>query len=550
MIGPQGVLGAIVLATVAALAWGRFRPDVVAVVALVAAVLAGVVPAADMLGGFGQVPVLAVAGLGVLAAAVRGAGVLAVPVRTLTPVLNHVVPQIGILGAMGGAVAAVGGGQGAQAFLSVPGQVLRARHWPSPATIPVALATVLGGLATPLGSPAGLIVLAGAGLGVLDLARVGVPVALGGLGVLLLAWRLAPRAPRNDTGRGPGESYVSEVQVPAGSPAIGRTLDALSRAGAPIGARAVIREEYRRLPARPSLVIEAGDVLVLSCDTDTLQRVIEQVRGTIAGAASDRSAGVVEAVVMAGSRLVGQSAADGRLGAAHIGLLGIGRADGLPVMRLSRTKLRAGDTLVLQGDLERMPDSLAGLGVLKLAERRLRLGRTRRALVPLLASVGVLVAVAAGVPLALAVLAGVAAVVVAGNVPAGEVYDGVDWPLVVLVGALAPIGAAMGTTGLAGSIAGGLAGAVAAPGWAWAGAVLAVALAGAAVSGVATAVLLLPCVLALAQQTGLSATPFLLALAIGAASRFRGLGGKRLAWVLAVYVLVAGTAVIGWVWPV
>lgn len=549
MIGPQAVLAGIVVALVLALASGRVRADVAGVVALVAGVLGGVVPAEDMLAGFGQAPVLAVAGLGVLAAALRNAGVLVVPVRILAPVLDRGLPQLSVLGAIGVAVAAVVGGAGAQsAFLTVPSQVLRARHWPSPATIPVALATVLGGLVTPLGSPAGLVLLAGAGVGVLDMARVGGPVAAGGLLVLLLAWRLAPPVARQDGGRGSSDAYVSEVQVPAGSPAVGRTLDALSRAGAPTGARAVIREEYRRLPARPSLVIEAGDVLVLYCDTDTLQRVIEQVRGTIAGAASDRSAGVVEAVVMAGSRLVGQSAADGQLGAAQIGLLGIGRVDRLPVMRLARTKLRAGDTLVLQGDLERMPDALAGLGVLKLAERRLRLGRTRRALVPLLASVGVLLAVATGVPLALAMLAAVAVVVLAGNVPAGELYDGVDWPLVVLVGALLPLGAAMGATGLAGLMAGGLAG-LAWPGWVWAGAVLAVALAGAAVSGVATAVLLLPCVLALADRTGLPAAPLVVALAIGASCRVRGLGGGRLGWVVVGYVLVAGAALIGWSWP-
>lgn len=552
LIGPQVTLAAIVVVTAGALAWGRSRADVVAVLALLAAVLGGAVPAAGMLAGFGQAPVLAMAGLGVLAAGLRGSGVLVAPVRTLTPVLHRVSAQIAILGAIGGVLATFAGRAGSlAAFLPVPGQVLRARQWPSPASVPVAMAIVLGGMVTPLGTATGLIVAAGSGLTVPDFARVGGPLALGGLGVLLLGWRLAPRWAREAAQASVQDAYVSEIHVPPGSPAVGRTLGALARGGVSIGARAVIREEFRRLPARSSLMIEAGDVLVLACDTDTLQRVIEQVRGSIAGAAvDDQNGGVVEAVVTAGSRLVGQSAADGRLGAAQIGLLGVGRTGGLPVMRLSRIKLRAGDTLVLQGDLERMPASLSALGVLKLAERQLRLGRTRRALVPLAAGVGVLAALAWGVPLALAVLGGVAVVVVAGNVPAGELYDGVDWQLVVTVGALLPVGWAIGTTGLAASVAAGLTGMVVLPGWGWVAATLGLALLGGAVNAAAAAVLLVPCAGALAAAIGMPPGPLLLAVAVGAACSLRGLGGRRLSWLLAGYVWVAGVALIGLSWRI
>lgn len=543
-VGTQATLAAIVVLAVVALAWGRPRADVLAVLALLAAVLGGVVPASGMLGGFGGTPALAVAGLGVLAAGLRGSGVLATPVRILAPVLNHVPAQIAVLGGITSALAAVTGQAGAQAFLVVPGQILRARFWPSPAAVPVALASVLGGLATPLGSGAGLVVLA-AGLPLRAFAVVGVPLALGGLGILLLGWRLAPRHAAPDTPRDTSDTYVSEVHVPAGSPAIGRALGALARGGASIGARAVIREDYRRLPARPSLVIEADDVLVLSCDTDTLRRVIEQVRGTFAGIDSQHATGVVEGVVTAGSSLVGQSAADGRLG--QIGLVGVGRTGGLPIMRLGRTKLRAGDTLVLQGNLDDMQGALAGLGVLKLAERRLRLGRTRRASVPLLACMGVLAAVAWGVPIAVAVLAGVAIVVVAGNVPANELYDGVDWPLVVTLAALGPVGAAIGSSGLAASVVGAVA--VVVPGWVWVGAVLALALAGAAVNGPAAAVLLVPVALALGERVGIPAPVLLLAVGIGAGTTLRGASGGRLSWLAAGYVLVAGVALIGRTWP-
>lgn len=548
MTGPQAALAAILVVALASMGWNRVRADIVAVAALLGAVVAGVVPAARLLAGFSEPVILVVAALGVIAAGLRGSGVLAGPVRMLAPVLERVGAQVALLGGMGAMLAAAVGRSGAQsAFLPVPGQVLRARFWPSPATVPVGLAVVVGGMATPLGSPATLLA-AGAGLGLLDFVRVGGPLAAGGLIILAVAWRLAPRRAADAAQRQSEDRFVSEVHVPAGSPAIGRALSSLQRGG-PLGVVAVVREEFRRMAARPSLVIEADDVLVLSAGTDRLQQVIEQLRGRIAGAGDARdSLGVVEAVVTPGSRMIGLSAADGGLTAARIGLLGIGRDGGVPLMRLGRVKLRAGDVLVLQGELERMPAVLASLGCLKLAERRLRLRRAQRALVPGAAVLGVLAALAWGVSLPVAVLAAVLVLLVAGSVGAGELYDGVDWPLVVSLAAALPLGTALAQTGLAESMADGMVQAVSAPALAWVAAVLAAGLAGAAAHGPVAAVLLLPVAGALATRLGVPGEPFIMAVAVGASATFRGLGGGRLAWVLAGFVLVAGTGLIGHAW--
>ena len=548
MTGPQAALAAILVVALVLMGWNRVRADIVAVAALLGAVAAGAVPAARLLAGFSEPVVLVVAALGVMAAGLRGSGVLAGPVRVLAPVLERVGAQIALLGGMGAMLAAAVGRSGAQsAFLPVPGQVLRARHWPSPATVPVGLAVVMGGMVTPLGSPATLLA-AGAGLGLLDFVRVGGPLAVGGLIVLAVAWRLAPRRASDAAPRRSEDRFVSEVHVPADSPAIGRALSSLQRGG-PLGVVAVVREEFRRIAARPNLVIEADDVLVLSAGTDTLQQVIEQLRGRIAGAGdAGDSLGVVEAVVTPGSRLIGLSAADGGLTAARIGLLGIGRDGGVPLMRLGRVKLRAGDVLVLQGELERMPAVLASLGCLKLAERRLRLRRAQRALVPGAAVLGVLAALAWGVSLPVAVLAAVLVLLVAGSVGAGELYDGVDWPLVVSLAAALPLGTALAQTGLAALVADGMVQAVRAPALEWVAVLLAAGLAGAAAHGPVAAVLLLPVAGALATRLGVPGEPFIMAVAVGASAGFRGLGGGRLAWVLAGFVLVAGTGLIGHAW--
>ena len=557
-LDPAIWLAAILVAVAAALGWRRVRLDVVAVAALCAAVLAGAVPPNAMLAGFASPVVLAVAALGVLSAGVRGSGVLAGPVRALAPLLGRPPSQVPMLGTIGAVLGGVLGTAGAaRAFLPVPGQVLRARAWPSAAAVPVALAPILGGLATPLGSVATLLAATAGPLGWADFARVGVPLAAGGVVLLSVLWRLAPQWSLADHAHPMQDVYVSEVHVPALSPAIGRTLDDLRRAGI-TGIQAVIREEYRRVTARPNLVIEADDVLVLSAGTDTLQRMIERLRGRIAGVAEEAgSVGVVEAVVTLSSRLAGLSAAEGGLAAARIGLLGIGRAGGTPVMRLSRVKLRAGDVLVLQGDLERMPAVLASLGCLKLAERRLRLGHTRRALIPAAIAVALVAVLAAGLPLAPALLIGVLALLLTGPIPLAELYDDVDWPLVIALAALLPLGSAMQSTGLAAA----LAGAVALPGmptlgwfglgWiglGWIGLVTAAGLVGGAMCGPVVAVLLLPVALALASAVGLPPAALAMAVAIGTTSAYRGTGAGRLAWVIALYVLVGGTAAVGWLW--
>ena len=535
---PQLTLAAILVVLLALLAWRRWRHDAVAVLALLAAAGTGLVPAGQVLSGFSHPAAVTFPALLILAAGVRNSGLLAAPVRLLAPLLNRAGAQVAVLGGMGAAVAALLNSHGAaSAFLPVPSQVLRrARQWPSPAVAPVSFALALGGTATLVGTVPNILVsrmrqdAAGAGYGLFAFAPVGGILAVAGLAFLAVAWRLLPR-PRADLAAAPSarpEGYTSEIHVPQGSPAVGRSVAELEqRNHGAVQILAVIREEYRRLPPRPGLVVEAEDLLVLSCGLDMLQRLIEQLRLRIAstrnGAAIDpERVGVVEAVVTPGSRLVGRSCGESGL-ANRVSLLGIGRSEGRPLMRLHRVKLRAGDVLVLQGELAAMPAALGEFGCLLLAERRLRLGRERQALAPALLLAGALALAAAGTaPVALALLGAVLLLVLLRNLSLNELYASVDWSVVVLLAGLAPISAAMRDTGLSAlaaerlaAFAGGVS-----PGVAVA-LVLALALVSApAVGGVATALVLGPLAAALAAHLHASVDPFLMAVAVGASCDF------------------------------
>ena len=588
MTQPQVALSAILAAVLVLLAWGRWRHDLVAVTALVAASAAGLVPPDGVLDGFANPAVGTFVALLILAAGVRNAGVLLAPVRLLRPWLGRAAVQAPVLGAIAAAAAAALGSQGAAAaFAPVPGQVLRrSGRWPSQAAHAVSLAFILGGLLTLMGSLPNLLVsgqrrqVAGTGYGMFDFAPVGLPAAAAGLLLLALAWRLLPRppvttapapanaAPANATPAAAGiERYTSEAVVPPDSPAVGRDIAGLeARGDGALQILAVIREGFRRLAPRPGLQVAAGDILVLACNLDTLQRFTGRLRLQITpgGEVADpERIGVIEAVVSPGSRLSGQSCAEAGL-AARATLLGIGRA-GPALMRLHRIKLQAGDVLVLQGERAAMPAVLAEFGCLLLAERRLRLGRRQQALAPGLLLAAALGLAATGVlPLVVALLGAAALLVLLRVLSLNEAYASVDWSVVVLAGALLPLASALDRTGLAALAADGLAGLLGGRAPTMVALVLAASLAAAsAFGGVPAALLLGPVAAALAARLGAALDPFLMAVALGASCPMRpsalplpaaqgwdgGAGRWRIALPLAVLVFMAGLPLILLAWP-
>ena len=593
MTQPQVALSAILAAVLVLLAWGRWRHDLVAVTALVAASAAGLVPPDGVLDGFANPAVGTFVALLILAAGVRNAGVLLAPVRLLRPWLGRAAVQAPVLGAIAAAAAAALGSQGAAAaFAPVPGQVLRrSGRWPSQAAHAVSLAFILGGLLTLMGSLPNLLVsgqrrqVAGTGYGMFDFAPVGLPAAAAGLLLLALAWRLLPRppvttapapanaapanaAPANAAPAAAGiERYTSEAVVPPDSPAVGRDIAGLeARGDGALQILAVIREGFRRLAPRPGLQVAAGDILVLACNLDTLQRFTGRLRLQITpgGEVADpERIGVIEAVVSPGSRLSGQSCAEAGL-AARATLLGIGRA-GPALMRLHRIKLQAGDVLVLQGERAAMPAVLAEFGCLLLAERRLRLGRRQQALAPGLLLAAALGLAATGVlPLVVALLGAAALLVLLRVLSLNEAYASVDWSVVVLAGALLPLASALDRTGLAALAADGLAGLLGGRAPAMVALVLAASLAAAsAFGGVPAALLLGPVAAALAARLGAALDPFLMAVALGASCPMRpsalplpaaqgwdgGAGRWRIALPLAVLVFMAGLPLILLAWP-
>jgi di/tricarboxylate transporter len=234
--------------------------------------------------------------------------------------------------------------------------------------------------------------------------------------------------------------------------------------------------------------------------------------------------GVVEAVVTDTSPLVGCTPAELQLRRRHgVNLLAIGRRDRTEISRITRTRLRAGDKLVLQGRLDGMADTLAGLGLLPLAERNLRLGQPRRLVLPAAVTAAAVVVATTGLlPVSVTFLAAVTVLIVSGALPLREAYAAVDWPILVLLGALIPVSGALQTSGGTALIAGGLASGMAGlpPAGALALILGATMLVTPVLNNAATVLVMAPIGVGLAGQLGLNPDAFLMAVAVGASCDF------------------------------
>jgi di/tricarboxylate transporter len=588
--------------------WDRLRYDLVALLALLAAVAAGVVPADKAFNGFAN-PVLPLIGAAlIVSVAIGQSGAIEVLLRWLNPLLRSKNLQVGVLVACVAILSAFMKNVGALAiFISAALQVARRnKRLPSEFLMPLSFASLLGGSMTLIGTSPNLLAsavrqqLTGAPFEMFDFTPVGAGLAVVGVLFLGVGWRLLPhrRGAASDASF-TIEDYTSEVRVPERSPFVGRTVGEIERVGGGnISISALIRNDGpRQIPTR-RWKLNADDVLVVAADPPALEQFARdgdlQLVGTerpprhapahVSGAGAesksgpaerppsdDRPLGIVEAVITSGSELIGRTPATMHLRERYgVNVLAIGRRGELLRTRLRNARFKLGDAIVLQGHTGQLPDILVALGCLPLAERALSLGRKRRMLLPLgILAVAVALSAFELAPAPVAFVGAAVALVLFGLVTLREAYAAVEWPILILIGALIPIGEAVQHNGTAQLIATGLAGGVAQlPSYAILAALLAVTMLITPILHHAAAVLVMgPIAASLAQQLGYRIDPFLMAVAFGAGSDFlspighqsntlvMGLGGYRfgdywkLGLPLSLMVVALGVPLIMLFWP-
>jgi len=524
------------------LLWGRFRYDIVAFAALMAAVVLGVVPSDAAFDGFGHPATLVVALVLVVSAGLVRSGAVLLITRTLVDASRSLGAHITLMGAVGGILSAFMNNVAALALL-MPVDIQTARkagRQPGLSLMPLSFATILGGMVTLIGTPPNIIIAAireeslGAPFRMFDFAPVGGVAAIAGLiFVALIGWRLIPAREDASLTSEDIAQYIAELTVPEGNKQIGKRLSELSEVAdkSDVAILGLMRNGKRRYGTARNIPLEAGDALVLEATPDAL----DEFRSTLdlALADSDREerlkAGgegveVIEVVVTETSRLSGRTTqAVGLAWRQRTVLLGISRQGRKITSHLRTTPLQAGDILLLLVPRDTAADVTDWLGVLPLADRGLAVtdnGKVWLAIglfgaAVLAASVGVIY-----LPIALGLV--VIAYVLAKIVPLSELYTHIEWPVVVLLGSMIPLGAALETSGGTELIAGALVGLTEglAP-WMVLTVLMVVTMTLSDVlNNTATTIVAAPVGIQMAQSLNVNPDPFLMAVAVAASSAF------------------------------
>jgi di/tricarboxylate transporter len=569
-------------------AWGRWRYDLVAVVTLLTAVVVGIVPAEKAFKGFGDDIVIIVASALLVSAGVARSGVIERPLRQLGSLLVSPTQQVLALSGAVTLLSAFVKNIGALAMLMPVAFQLARRTGTSPSSLlmPMSFGALLGGTITLVGTSPNIVVsrmresILGESFKMFDFAPVGAALALLGVAFLAFGWRLIP--PRKGVASMDAafnlEAYTTEVVVPEDSPAAQMTVRELETAGeGEVDVITLHRGLHRSYAPGGKTGIKAGDILILQGEPAALEQLVKLEKLKLARDKKTQAVdtpsdeiGIMEAVVTTDSELVGNSVGQLKLYDRHgVNLLAVSRR-GLGIAhRLRSVKLKAGDVVVLQGNLATMPEKLGELHCLPLAERDLGIGR-RGSLVPI-AVLGMAMALLAFnvIPVTVAFFGAAVILLLANSLTLREAYDAIDWPILVMLGALIPVSEALRETGGSEVIAGWLSGAAA---YLPSAGALALMLAAAMaitpfLNNAATVLVMAPIAASFAEKIGLNPDPFLMAVAIGAACDFltpighqcntlvMGPGGYRfgdywrLGLPLSLMVLLVGVPLIIAFWP-
>ncbi len=540
----QGIVFAVLAVAMALFVLGRWRYDVVAVLALLAVVYTGVVSPKEAFMGFGHPAVITVAAVLLISRALQACGIVDHIVRLLAPTRKSNMYQIAAASSLAAMLSAFMNNVGALALMLpvVLRNAYRAGRSPSQVLMPLSFATLLGGLVTLIGTPPNIIIAtfreqsAGVPFNMFDFAPVGLVVAVAGIiYITVVGWRLIPQHRRGEADARDIfqiEAYITEAVVPENSALVGeqiRKIEQLCENEATV--MAIIRDRRRLLAPAGIERLWKNDILVLEGDPTALEPLFDGGKLKQMGDQEVRTEELhsddirlAEAVVMPNSPIEGRSMRGMRMHDRYgINLLAVARSGEAPKARLGNIQFKAGDVLLVQGERNTMQQALAALGCLPLADRGLKVARRRKILLPIGIFGAAIAAAASGmVPVQIAFVTAAVALILSKTLSIREVYQSIEWPVILLLGALIPIGEALQATGGTALIAGAiisLSGQV--PTWAML-ALLMVAsmLLSDLIHNTPTAVLMAPIGVSIAEGLGLSVDPFLMAVAVGSASPY------------------------------
>lgn len=481
----QGLVYLIISVTLVMLALEIWRYDLVALMGMLLLVLVGTISIDKALAGFGHSAVITIAAVLVVSRGLQNTGVADLIARRMSEVGDRLGLQLAVLCGLVVLSSALMNNIAALAiFIPVAVRIAKKNNRSTALyLLPMAFSSHFGGLITLIGTPTNLIVSdlrlthLGERFGMFAFSPVGLGIAIVGiLFIALVGWRLIPRREQQAGAQGEFDvaDYLTEVLVPPSSELVGTRLrDLGSVTEANIWVVAILREKERVSAPSGSDHIHADDILLVRADAPDLRQFIVDTDVELAESKSvDREeeqaqpqspptlweklkstiqaddVETVEAVVRPDSPLVSKTARMLDLRARYgVNLLAISRCDASLHESIGSTRLRSGDVLLLQSHHKQWPQILHNLGVLPLAEREVQLEPRKLVLGIGIFASALLTATFGILEIPTAMMAAAVAMILTGVLTVHDAYRSVQWPIIVLLGAMLSMGAALEQTG-------------------------------------------------------------------------------------------------------
>ncbi len=592
MTTDQILISGILLIALVLFAWSRWRYDLVAMFSLIIAVLLGIVPESEAFSGFGHPAVVTVAAVLIISQGLQNAGVVGLISEKIKRVAFGPLGLLATLTVVVTVLSAFMNNVGALALM-LPITMAAAKEYdipPARLLMPLAFGSILGGLTTLIGTPPNIIIAAyraevmGEKYSMFDFAPVGVPVAIIGLlFIVLVGWRLIPKGRMTKNASlnlFELHNYLTEIQVTEGCKYIGKRLKDLPMfEGADrIEILGVATPSSYARNENLTYKIKADDILIIRADPTEIQPFLSKSGLELLNSAThifeapdEHTTMLMEGVITQGSPLVERDIRYlRRLSGRSVALVGLAREGEQVVRRLRQQVFKVGDVLLLQGHEETIDEQFTQLGLLPLANRPLELDRSRKVGISISVFIGAIVlAMTNLVSLPIAFILAVMVYILTGIIRVREIYEQIDWAVIILLAAMIPVGHALETTKTTLWLADTMLSFVGtdSPVLVLTLILVVTMLLSSVVNNAATALVMAPIAVAAAQTMNVNIDAYLMTVAVGASCAFltpvghqsntlvMGPGGYqfgdywRMGFPLEIMIVVITIPLVLWVWP-
>jgi di/tricarboxylate transporter len=527
---------------------GRIRYDFVSLGGLVVLSLTGVIKAEDSFSGFSHPAIITVAAVLVISSGLVKTGVIDHIVSALNRKSTSSAVVMTKLMMITALLSGFMNNIGALALvLPVAIKVAREHKFsPSRILMPLAFSALLGGMTTEIGTPPNLIISSYRqeygleSFGFFDFTPVGLTVTILGIVLMvLLGGRLIPKRKTIGVEKlfNIGE-FLSEVQVVESSKIAGKPMMDVNRVyKLDIDILSIIRNEQKIIAPGPDEILVPGDILIIKALSQDLADLIDKTQVLLKGTnkslqveesmIKSRDTALIEVVLRDDSPILGRTAIETKLRNRYsINLVAVSRKGVYSVERLKSIRFRTGDILLIQAPTSILKDIYSKLGCLPLAERGVEIypdrSKWKLYFTAGIFTISVILTTTGLLPVQTAFTFAATALVLSRILTPREFYDAIEWPSIIMLGSLIPLGSALQTSGGADTIANILLGAssMLSPtlmiGLLM---VLTIVLAN-LISTSATAILMGPIAISLAITSGVSPDPYLMSVSVAASAAF------------------------------